>query len=71
MTLLNFKQPTLRLADEVVDSYKTISVCIDKKWVVARSESYPYYFPMSIINRFKLAFGVFIGKYDAIKFIGQ
>ncbi len=72
MNLFKFNtQPCLRLADEIVDSAKTISICIDGKWVVSRSEPFWYYFPMSIINRFKLAYGVFSGKYDAVRFIGQ
>ena len=53
--------PTLITAD-----FMNCKTEIDAKWVEARPIRSNY-----IFNRFKYAWGVFTGKYDAIKFYKQ
>lgn len=42
-----------------------------EKWVPARSLSYPYRFPLSLLQRIKMAYKVFTGKCDALDWEGQ
>ena len=59
-----YRVPTLIKADDLVHS--NVFTEIDSKWYVARGLSSSFMW-----NRFKYACGVFIGKYDAIKFYRQ
>ena len=45
-----------------------VQVCIDGKWVLSRPENYKY---RSLMTKIKDAFGVFVGKYEAVKFYKQ
>jgi hypothetical protein len=60
------KAPSLLTVESVVETSQTCHKKIDDQWVPAR--------PMglySLINRFKLAWGVFTGEYDALRWHGQ
>lgn len=66
--LFNMPYPRLVHVDEFknVGTLAKITVNGEEKWVPARALGYP-----TTRNRFKMAFWVFVGKYDALKWEQQ
>lgn len=60
------KYPNLHSAEKLIHSENWELACINGQWVRVRPLGYP-----SFLNRFKLAWNVLIGKYDAIKWVNQ
>ena len=61
--MIGFKKaPGLHTVNGIITTANSNATEINRRWVPAR----PYGL-FSIKNRFKLAWGVFIGEYDALK----